>query len=157
MRQLPWASVDHHLLIYCWNLDNMVCGSGGRGPRFLNRYLPKIQVCSAVLSDFSFRQLPWASVDYHLPIHCCNLDNVVCVGVRKPKSMSQFSPKIEVASDVAQFELPPSSGSFPLASAGYRRLTYLRGLDRVARGWWGGRWQNRKSKPGGSRLTLLDS
>ena len=45
---------------------NKVRGRGGRArqPKFLSRNLPKIRVFSAAYPNFSFRQLPWASVGF---------------------------------------------------------------------------------------------
>ena len=51
------------------NSDNMTCGVVGvRKPKFLGQFLAKTAVLSAVLSDFSFRQLPWASASKYFPI-----------------------------------------------------------------------------------------
>ena len=99
-RQPPRDSVDYHLLIYCCDLDNMVCGRDARNPKFLGQYLPKIVVPSAVYANFSFRQLPRAFADYHLRIYCWGLDNMVCGrGAREPKFLIQYLRKIEVPGD----------------------------------------------------------
>ena len=69
-RQLPWASAGFRGL---WaTISSCIVGlrktmylGGVRGPKFLSRYLPKIEVCSAVYPNFSFRQLPWGSAGYN--------------------------------------------------------------------------------------------
>ena len=87
-RQLPWASVGFRRLpttitTYIVGMKTKMYLGGDRGPKFLSRYLPKIRVSSAAYPNFSFRQLPWASVDFrglpwtmgnHLHIYCRNAD-----------------------------------------------------------------------------------
>ena len=55
--------MDYHLLKYCPIQTTWYLG-GVRKPTFLVRYLPKIEVRSAVFPNFSFRQLPSDSVGF---------------------------------------------------------------------------------------------
>ena len=63
-RLIPWNSSDYRLLIYCWDLDVVVCGVWGRMPSFLIRYLHRVEVFGSEYPNFSFRQLPTAAVDF---------------------------------------------------------------------------------------------
>ena len=74
-RGLPLAPVSEYIALF---RQHGMWEGGGRKPKLSWRYLPKIEVRIAVYPSFSFRQLPWDSVDYHLLIYCWNLDNVVC-------------------------------------------------------------------------------
>ena len=56
-----WATISTYIV---GTQTTMYLGGGGRGPKFLSRYLPKIRVCSAVYPNFSFRQLPSASLGF---------------------------------------------------------------------------------------------
>ena len=58
IRGLPWTTIASYIDRFRQH------GIWGRvrTPKFLGRYLPKIEVPSAVLSNFSFRHLPSASV-----------------------------------------------------------------------------------------------
>ena len=98
---------------------------GGRKPKFLSQYLPKIEVCSADYPNSSLRQLPSASVGFrglsspHILLEC--RQQCIWEGGRKPKFPRQYLPKIEVRSAVyPNFSL----NQLPWASAGYHLLIY---------------------------------
>ena len=69
LRQPPSASVSFRGLwttisTYIVGAKTTMYVGGGRKRRFLSRYIPKIEVFSASYPDFSFRQLPSASVSF---------------------------------------------------------------------------------------------
>ena len=101
-RRLPSASagfrgIPSHRILLEFRQHGM--WEGGRKPKVLSRYLPKIEVPSAFLSNFSFRQLPWASVGSRLRIYCPIQTTWYVGGGRKPKRLIRYLPKIELGSD----------------------------------------------------------
>ena len=69
-RQLHWDSVDFRRLSttiakYIVGAQTAMYVGGGRKPKLLGQYLPKIRVRSAVYPNFRYRQLPSASAGFH--------------------------------------------------------------------------------------------
>ena len=125
-RELPSASVGFRGL---WTtISSCIVGmqttmylGGGRNPKLPRRYLPKIEVPSDFYPNFSFRQLPWGSVDLRLLLYRWGSDNNVCRRVmsRRPKFLSRYFPKIGVfGSAYPNFSFP----QLPWASMGFRGL-----------------------------------
>ena len=78
----PWGTIFSYIVgvqtaMYVCLAVVVVVGGGGRKPKFPSRYLPKIDVSISDYPNFSFRQLPWDSVDYHRHIYCRHEDNNV--------------------------------------------------------------------------------
>ena len=87
---------------------------GVRVPQFLSQYLAKIEVGSAVYPNFSFRQLPWATISSYI----VRIQTTwYAGGGRAPKFTIQYLPKIEVPIAVVPI----------LASARFRQLPWPSG------------------------------
>ena len=90
---------------------------GGRKPKFTGRYLPKIKVCVSVYPNFSFRQLPWASVGFHLLRYRWDADNNVCgMGRGAGRQSSWANIYLKLGFSVLLIPI--------LASASFRRLPW---------------------------------
>ena len=127
-RQLPWASVSFRglwstIASYFVGMQTTMYVGWGRKPKSLRQYLPKIKVRSAGYPNFSFRQLPPASVGFrgvprtmgnHFLIYCRGADNNVCgwVGAGSQSAWADIYLKLK----------PPSLFIPILASASFCQL-----------------------------------
>ena len=99
--RLPRATGGGHFHLYTYMVGAKKTIYLGRKPKFIGQYLPKISASSAAYPDFSFRQLPSASVDKENPSPHISLGGrrqCMWEGGWKPKFLGQYLPKIRVFS-----------------------------------------------------------
>ena len=151
-----------HILLGC---RQQSMWEGGRWPKLPSRYLPKIRAPSAFYPNFSFRQLPSASVSFrglpwtsadngqpppHIFLGC--IRRCISEGGRKPNVTGQYLPTIiacvAVYPDFGSHQLPPGSVDFrgiPRTMGNHLHI-YIAGAQKAKYVGWGGEAKVSESK-----------